>query len=66
MKRKGFLFLISLVLVSCLMFAFAGCGKKNNKKEFNKGELKIGVLHIGLEGESTGYSAAHENGIKLG
>ena len=64
MKRKGFLFLISLVLVSCLMFAFAGCGKKNNKKEFNKGELKIGVLHIGLEGEETGYSAAHENGIK--
>lgn len=64
MKRKGFLFLISLVLVSCLMFAFAGCGKKNNKKEFNKGELKIGVLHIGLEKEETGYSAAHENGIK--
>ena len=59
MKRKGFLFLISLVLVSCLMFAFAGCGKKNNKTEF-----KIGVLHIGLEGEETGYSAAHENGIK--
>jgi hypothetical protein len=41
------------------MFAFAGCGKKNNKTEF-----KIGVLHIGLEGEETGYSAAHENGIK--
>lgn len=56
--KKVLVLLLSLVLVVGCLASFAACA--NNDKY----DLTVGAIYIGGQDETTGYTAAHANGIK--
>lgn len=72
--------LVALAMAAALMFAFAACnnGDKNGTtkapsgsqatatafKAIPKDKIKVGVIHIGDPDSGSGYSYAHDQGIK--